>query len=75
MTLYDFNALDEKSKSEAVFSTGTFVDDREEPPFKIQLYRLDHFYVEVYYDPLQNRVNQYRAFRALGQLAPYIRMT
>ena len=73
MTLYDFNATDEYGKAESVFTQGIFIDDRREAGLNIQLYRLGNFYVEVYYDAEANRITRYRSFKALGQLAPYLK--
>jgi len=48
MSLYDFNRLEENEKGEAVFLTATFIDDRIDKAFRVQLYRLYDFYVEVF---------------------------
>jgi hypothetical protein len=72
LTLYDFNGMEENGKAEAVFTAGVFIDDRDEPGLKVQLYRLHSFYVEVFYDAKANKITQYRAFKSAGQLAPYI---
>jgi hypothetical protein len=74
LTLYDFNGMDEKAQAEAVFTEGIFVDDREEAGLKVQLYRLDSFYVEVFYDPKTNAITRYRFFKSPGQLAPYVKL-
>jgi abortive infection bacteriophage resistance protein len=55
------------------FQEGTFVDNRSENGFKVQLYRLHSFYVEVFYDAQANKILQYRSFNSITQLAPYIR--
>jgi len=47
LTLYDFNALDENGKAEAIW-TGDFLGGREENGLKVQLYSLTNFYVEVF---------------------------
>jgi len=47
LTLYDFNGMDEKEPAEAVFTEGTFIDDRDEDGLKVQLYRLDSFYGSI----------------------------
>ena len=73
MTLYEFNALDEKEKGEAIFTQATFIDNRNDAPYKVQLYRLSNFYVEVYYDAQANAIVRYRSFSRLGQLAPYLK--
>lgn len=74
LTLYDFNSLDEKSKGEAVFLSGTFIDDREVDQLKVQLYRVGSFCVEVYYDPVTNAVLRYQAFQSSGKLGPYLKL-
>ncbi len=73
ITLYDFNGLDEKGKGDVVFSQGTFIDDRAEGEYKVQLYRVHGFYVEVYYHAVRNSVDRYRAFITANQLGAYIK--
>ncbi|WP_428329680.1 hypothetical protein [Mucilaginibacter sp.] len=75
LTLYEFNAMDDNGQAEAVFKEGIYVDDREDSGLKIQLYRLNSFYVEVFYDAIANRITRYRSFSALAQLAPYVKLT
>jgi hypothetical protein len=74
LTFYDFNAMNETEKGNAVFQEGTFVDNRSENGFKVQLYRLQSFYVEVFYDAQANKILYYRSFNTITQLAPYIRL-
>lgn len=73
ITFYDFNALDESGKAGAVFTEGLFVDDRAEGEWKVQLYRLNNFYVEVFYDGKTNTIMQFRSFTSVRQLANYLR--
>ena len=75
LTLYDFNVMDERAQAEAVFTEGVYVDDRDEEGLKVQLYRLDSFYVEVFYDPVGNEIMRYRSFKSPGQLAPYVKLS
>ena len=70
---YDFSRLDEHGKAEAVFTEGLFVDDRDEGALKVQLYRLNNFNVEVFYDADANKIVRYDAFKSGGQLANYLR--
>jgi len=72
ITFYDFNELDEVGKAGAVFTEGLFVDDREEGGLKVQLYRLNNFYVEVFYDAAANKIARYQAFKSAGNLANYL---
>ena len=73
LTFYDFEALDENGKAGAVFTDGVFIDDRFEDGLTVQLYRLNNFYVEVFYDAVENRIVKYHAFNTVGQLANYLR--
>ena len=73
LTFYDFNGLDEHGKAGAVFTEGLFVDDRDDGALKVQLYRLNNFYVEVFYDAVANKITRYHAFNSVGQLANYLR--
>jgi hypothetical protein len=71
MTLYEFNALDLTEKAEAVWR-GTFLADREADGLTIQLYSLTGFYVELFYDPLANKITDFHAFTNKQLLAPYL---
>jgi hypothetical protein len=70
-TLPDFNALPENEKADAVWQ-GRFLADREEDGFRVQLYSLPAFYVEVFYDALDNKITEFRAFSNKQFLAPYL---
>jgi hypothetical protein len=74
VTLYDFNGMDERGQADAVFSEGVYMDDREEGGLKAQLYRLGSFYVEVFYDPVENKISRLRSFKSSSQLAPYVKL-
>jgi hypothetical protein len=69
--LYDFNSMDEEGKASAVWA-GTFFGDREENGLRIQLYSIDAFYAEVFYDALANRILRFRAFKTYDLLTPYL---
>lgn len=71
MTLYEFHALNETEKADAVWH-GTFLADREDAGLRIQLYSLGSFYVEVFYDPLMNKITDFRAFNSNHLLVPYL---
>jgi len=74
LTLHDFNGMSEAGQAEAVFTEGVYVDDSDEDRLKVQLYRLDSFYVEVFYDSKVNRITRYRSFKSPGQLTPYVKL-
>lgn len=71
MTLYEFNALDNTEKAEAVWR-GTFLADRETDGLIVQLYALTGCYVELFYDQAANKINGFQAFTNKQLLAPYL---
>lgn len=60
MTLRDFNCLSEVGKDEAVSFKGTFVKEHLIPGFKVILYKVDDFFVEVYYDFKEEKLRRYK---------------
>jgi len=71
LTLYDFNALTETQKAEAVRHS-IFLADRVENDLTVQLYAVSCFYVEVFYDPLANKIVSFRSFTSSNLLTPYL---
>lgn len=71
MTLKEFNTLDYDNKLFAVVDKGTFLDNYVTTTIRINLYSVDKFYVELVYDPEQNKVVEIRSFKAGIQLDKY----
>ena len=71
MTLYEFNTLADDEKANAVWQ-GSFLADREEDGLKIQLYAVDNFFVELFYDATENKITAFRSFNSKRLLAPYL---
>jgi hypothetical protein len=71
LTLYDFNGLTEDEKANAVWG-GTFLADRFEIGFTVQLYSVSSFYVEVFYDAAENKIVSFRSFTTKNLLMPYL---
>ncbi len=71
MTLKEFNTLDYDNKLFAVVDKGTFLDNYVTTAIRINLYSVDKFYVELVYDPEQNKVVEIRSFKAGIQLDKY----
>jgi hypothetical protein len=71
LTLYDFNALTETDKADAVWQ-GNFLADRAENGLTVQLYGVGSFYVEVFYDPVANQIMSFRSFTTKNLLVPYL---
>ena len=60
MTLRDFNCLSEVGKDETVSFKGVYVKEHLIPGFRIILYRVDDFYVEVYLDSKEEKLKRYK---------------
>lgn len=71
VTLYEFNQLSDKGKANAVWN-GALVGDREDRHYKILLYAVGDFYVEVFYNAPGNVIEKFRSFLSMGPLEPYL---
>jgi hypothetical protein len=72
MVLDFFNALPKKEQQEMLLAQGTFLTERTDGPFRIMLYQLDTFYVEVHFFNLYNKVAFFSAFDTIEALEPYL---
>lgn len=73
MTLYEFKLLNEFQQAETLWDRGVHIGERQEGLFKIALYQLDAFYVEVLYHTGYNMIQGLRSFSSVGQLEPYLK--
>lgn len=64
--------LPKKAQQEVLLAQGTFLAERTEGPFRIMLYQLEKFYVEVHFFNLYNKVAFFSAFEAVEALEPYL---
>ena len=71
ITHYDFLAMSETEQYEAVWK-GTFLGDRKDGNLWVQCYSLESFYIEVYYDAVNNKLLRIESFTSIHQLGPYI---
>lgn len=72
MNMYQFNCMDEVRQIELIWSTGVLVGSRQEGSFKILLYQIASFYVEVYYQYFQGKMIKIKSFSDTNQLDPYL---
>jgi hypothetical protein len=70
MTLYRFIALDHNKQAEAIWSA-TFLFIRSNNDYLIMLYKINDFYVEVFYHPKNNKIERIRPFTTKKLLEPY----
>lgn len=72
MKLYEFNTLNMEAQIDAVCSKGVCLGGRQEPQFRIFLYQVDGFYVEVFYHWGTKKVTDFKAFMDTDLLEPYL---
>lgn len=71
MTLYDFIALGKECQPNAVWQHGSFLAMRQEDGFRLALYEMDDFFVQVQYDPDKNEIVKVTPFKSMRMLEPY----
>ena len=72
MTIDDFNCMDSLAKTEWLTMEGIFLGTRKDGCFRISLYQVDQFYVELYYHISQKCYISIRSFAEVGDLGPYL---
>ncbi len=71
MGIYEFIALDENAKANTVWE-GRYLADRTEDYYGIQLYSIEDFFVEVFYNKPINKIEKFRPFKNKTLLEPYL---
>lgn len=72
MKLSEFILLSEDQKKQSVLHKGVLVAKRSRGDCLIFLFQLDSYYVETYCNRGNGSIEEYRAFRNLSLLAPYL---
>jgi hypothetical protein len=73
MNIYNFNRLDAVNKVDALIHHSELIDKRTDEQFRILLYQVDSFYVEVYYDIAYNKIRKIKSFTSIRLLNPYLK--
>lgn len=71
MKLSNFIKLTVDDQAEAA-SKGVFLGEREAKPYIVFLFNLDNFFVEVFFNELQNRITRVKPFKSVRNLDPYL---
>jgi len=71
MTLYEFKLMDETSQAAMVWYA-PHIAERHLGDFSILLFQIDGFYVELYYNNRQNKIDRFRSFSNVDLLTPYL---
>lgn len=72
MDIRDFNILDALSKTELIALEGVFLAERQEGCFRINLYQVADFYVEIYYHKTRHFYICIRSFEEVSEIIPYL---
>jgi len=62
MTLYEFNMLDVNDMYQTTWDLGTHIDTAFSKSHRINLYSIDKFFVEIYYNPTSNKIEDIQSF-------------
>ena len=71
MTLSQFNALDEMEQA-LVVCKGVHIAHRQDDEYRILLYSIDSFYVEVFHNKKHSMITKFRSFSSTDLLMPYL---
>jgi hypothetical protein len=72
MTLYKFNKLNIFNKVDTLINDSVLIDNRTEEHFRVLLYQIGSFYVEVFYDFEHNKIRKIKSFNTTSKLKPYL---
>ena len=72
MTLQQFKRLRHTNKTETVWENGEHIASRYDGIFSITLWQIGAFYVEIYFDMLQNKITAFESFENSQMLEPYL---
>lgn len=72
MKLSEFIMLSEAEKQHSLLHRGVLVAKRKQQNVLVFLFRLDHYYVEMWCSPEDRAITQFNAFTGNALLEPYI---
>ena len=72
MKVKDFNLMDEVAQADVILQHGILLAERAYKEFKIVLYQVHQFYVEVYFHKTYQMIQGFRGFESLKHLDPYL---
>ena len=74
MTINEFNAFSKEVQLDVLLQEGIFLCYRTHGKQYIDLYQIEAFYVEVYYNQKQNRIPKLKSFLSTDALKPYFHL-
>lgn len=72
MKLYEFNRLSEEEQYNTTWEIGVLVDQFIKEGIAINLYTINEFFVEVYYDQKHNKILYKKTFKQGELLDKYL---
>ena len=72
MNNYEFNVLKTNEQAAYTWKHGTYLAARNEKYFVINLYHVDKFYVEVWFNHEEICISKIRSFKSMKCLEPYL---
>jgi hypothetical protein len=72
MTLYQFKVLELNEQAQATWELGEHVAVRMTATYKILLWVVEDFYVEMFYNYIDNKIEKIRSYRNPELLRPYL---
>ena len=72
MNLYDFNILDETDKYKELLIHGVRIGELLNVDYKIMLYQINSFYIELYYHRIDKKLIKLIAFSSIENLSDYL---
>jgi len=72
ISLYEFNCLSKKEKIEVLCEHSVCLCERPHAEYRIVLYQISNFYVEIKYYKLNNTIAEFQLFKNTKLLEPYL---
>lgn len=72
MNTREFNGMDDVRQAETLLNEGVVIAERLYKEFRILLYQVRHFYVEVYFHKKFDMIQGFRSFESMSSLDPYL---
>ncbi|HEX8334333.1 MAG TPA: hypothetical protein VF622_17050 [Segetibacter sp.] len=72
MTLYQFNALNQQEQASVLWEDGVMLTAITNKDYRLLLYQIDAFYVEVWFHKKRNKIVRYMSFIGTDKLTPYL---
>ena len=73
-TAEKFNVLDFDEKAWHVWHQATFLMVRHNTKFRVNLYHLNSYYIQLWYDVKQNRIEKIAATPSSKVIDPYLKL-